>query len=126
MPQFRSIPSYDSFDDNEGYAMEEQSLPVVPGFPVFPTVPTNSPLSAFNRADSASTNTNQTAPLFVMAGQHSVVTTEQLAVITAQTGPLEFETSNAPSLIAALQSTIPGSTTGRLTVIPAEMKRSRS
>ena len=124
MPQFRSMPSYDSFnDDNEGYAMEEQSLPVVPSIPVFQVSPTISPLPAYDRADRA--GAGQTASLFMMTGQNSVNTTEQLAAITAQTGPLELETSDAPSLIAALQSTIPSSTTGRLTVIPAEMKRTR-
>ena len=117
MPQFRSIPSYNSFEDTEGHAMVEQSLPVVPSIPVPPTI---SPLRTPNRVVGVGTNANHSASLF----KHPGVTTEELTAIRVQTDALVPETG--PSLMAALQSTIPQATTGRLTVIPAELKRSRT
>lgn len=125
MPQFRSIPSYGSFDDyDEQSAMEEQSSPVVPtaSMPPFRAFPTISPSPIIDGA----TQPRQTAPLLIMTGQQPVVTTEQLEAIKARTGQLQLDTSTAPSLLVALQATIPSATTGRLTVIPAETKRTRA
>src|SRR5579875_780354 len=117
MPQFRSVPSFDSFDEDDKRSVTEGlSAPSSSIFP--PPVPTATVRPTSVRAYAA-----QTGPLFPMTGQYPVLNTDQLAAIAAKTGGLEIETPEAPSLITALQATIPGNTTGRLTVIPAEMKR---
>jgi hypothetical protein len=120
MPQFRPVPSFDAFDD-------EDECPVTEGLSA--SSPALSPSAAppvMVRPTSMRAYAGSTAELFPVIGQYPVLNTDQLAALAAQTGGLEIETQEAPSLIAALQATIPSSTTGRLTVIPAEVKRPRA
>lgn len=126
MPQFRSMPSFDAFDDEDERSATEGLPAPFPGisFPTASTSPHPShPVTI--RPTSMRAYVGATGELYPVTGQYPVLNTEQLTAIAAQTGGLEIETQEAPSLIAALQATIPGSTTGRLTVIPAEMKRPR-
>ncbi len=119
MPQFRSVPSFDTFDEDDERSVTEGLS--APSSSIFS--PSASAPIVTIRPNSIRAYTVQTGPLSPVTGEHPVLNTEQLAAIAAKTGGLEIETPEAPSLIAALQATIPGSTTGRLTVIPAEMKR---
>ena len=113
------MPSFDAFE-------EENERPVTEGLPApFPAISPSSASAVTLRPASVRAYAGSTGDLLPLTGQYPVLNTEQLAVIAAQTGGLEIETQEAPSLIAALQATIPGSMTGRLTVIPAEMKRPR-
>jgi hypothetical protein len=120
MPQFRPVPSFDAFDD-------EDERPVTEGLSAsFPAPSSSATRPLMVRATGMRAYAGSTDELFPVTGQYPVLNTEQLAALAAKTGGLEIETQEAPSLIAALQATIPSSTTGRLTVIPAEVKRPRA
>jgi Transglycosylase SLT domain len=124
MPQFRSIPSFDWFDDEDD---EDDERSMTEGLSAsFPSISPSATSTNTVRPTNINAYGGQTSPLFPMTGQHPVINTERLTAIAARTGGLEIETPAAPSLIAALQATIPSNTTGRLTVIPAEMKRPRA
>lgn len=109
MPQFRPFPSYDGFEDTE--FIDEALVTDTPPPRYSPVPPI--PKSPFPR-------TSPQVPIVLLSGPHTTEVSKQLAAIARTTS-----TNQHPTLETAMQRAMGVGTrsTGRMTVIPAEIKR---